>query len=215
MAEAKIIKKQQRIQQSNKQIFIWVAIASVIVGFASVGVYFLYNKIVFHTKVIQKQDETISHLDKSIKNIEDLRTEIYSLQSNQNLDALKKENEKAIQVIIDALPADPNTLALGASIEDVLLSGVSAVRLENINISEIDSEKIQQTGVLPFKMSLVANDANALREAITRIERSIRVIDFDRVTLERTNDNFSVNIDAHAYFEPAVEIKLGKETIRP
>jgi hypothetical protein len=64
-------------------------------------------------------------------------------------------------------------------------------------------------------MEVSASNPNALRELLQRFERSIRVIEIDRMTIERTDSKVAMKISAHAYYSPAKTIELKKKDIKP
>ena len=194
------IHTRQQIEQSSRVMFLWVAGASVIVGFALVISWFLVQQIIFKERVLGEKNNTAAVL------------------KNNN-------DEKALQVVLDALPAEDNALALGASLQSKLVNGVAGVSLDSLNIDQTDdSESSNSTGAaasngnlqsIHFTMEVSASNPNALRELLQRFERSIRVIEIDRMTIERTDSKVAMKISAHAYYSPAKTIELKKKDIKP
>lgn len=139
------IQKYNAIAKANRTMFIVVAIASVVISAAVVLSILLAQKIAFRSKIIAKQSETLTAIDNSVKNIEKLKKEVQSLQSNDALkDSRANEEDNALRVILDALPADANTEAIGASLRNNILD-VPGIVVESISVDPIAPESTDST----------------------------------------------------------------------
>ena len=132
------IRKRTQIAKANRTMFVWVAAVSVVFGFALVGSIFLAQKIFFNEKVLTEKDKTISVLNKDNSNVSELESQVRVLDTNQALATAKaKPTDQTIQVILDALPSEANSLALGASLQNVLLNGVSGLSLQSLQVDPV------------------------------------------------------------------------------
>ena len=223
------LRKRQQIAQSNKMMFVWVAGVSVVVGIAGVLSVFLLQQMAFNQKVLNEKSNTISTLRDNNEAIVELKKNIRVLETNAALNASKARSEdKALQVILDALPADANSLALGASLQNKFFDGIDNLTLESLTvdpvagIENVDGEEaVVEEGVeaeanaITFRMSVSSTDANSLKELLQRFEKSIRVIKVRSITLERSEDKLTMNIDASAFYEPAKKIELTDKVVKP
>ena len=66
-----------------------------------------------------------------------------------------------------------------------------------------------------FRMTVTSPNNDALKALLERFEKSIRVIDIDELKLERSQSNFSMTIDGHAYYQPAKTIELREKVVKP
>lgn len=218
VAKQTTVGKRQGIADSNKVMFIWVAGASVIVGFALVFSWFLYQQIAFKTTVVNAKNETVSILKDNNKAAEVLRDDIGLLKTNAALGSMKESpGDNPVQFILDALPADANELALGASLQKKLIGPVEGVTLESLVVeptglgaldagSSVDPE-------IRFKFEVRSNDPNRLKALLSRFEKSIRVFDIDSLSIERSDSNYTMGVNAHAYYEPPRVIELKEEEL--
>lgn len=213
--DQKALRKRQKIQQSNKMIFIWVAVSSVVVSFSLVGAYFVATQILFTSKLNDEKGKTLSALTESQTNVVTLKEELYKLRANTNLKLVAQKSQEPIEVIFDALPADANTLALGASLEDVIVAGVSDVRLQSVSVESVSEGEATETGQMVFNMKMSSRSANSLSDVLERMERSIRVFDIKSFVLAKAGEEFELTIEAVAYYEPAVEVKLDSKVVKP
>jgi hypothetical protein len=213
MAAQQSMKKRQIIANSNRTMFIWVAIMSAVVGISVVVGYFLIQQIVYKAKVTAKLDTTLSTLRENNKNAQVLVENVRVLETNDALNSAKAQpSEKALQVILDALPADANSLALGASLQQNLLVGIDGITVDSLSVSSTDDGTAVE-GQIPFTMTVRANDANALRDLLRKLERSIRIIDIDSFSLEKGEKDYSMSIQAHAYYQVAKQIQLTQKVV--
>lgn len=232
MAQKLATGKRQKIESSNKMMFIWVAGMSVVVGFCAVIAWFLIQQIVFQSKVIGERNETVRTLEANNAAVDELRKNIRVLETDKNLLATPKAepDEKALQIILDALPADANSLALGASLQKKIIGETDGVTVESLEVlptsseavagldgeqSFVSEDELQSANSIPFRLVASAGNLDSLRNLLNRFERSIRTIDITKLELERSDDKFTLTLDAQAYYEPAVEVKMHKEVIKP
>lgn len=212
------IRKRQQIHSSGRMMFIWVAVASAVVGIALIISWFLFQQIMFKSKVLAEKHNTVSVLKESNQNVSKLQDEIRLLSTNNDLNSVKaKEDDKALQVILDALPAEENILALGASIQNSLIGGLPDVKLDSISYETSASVTSSTEGVetIGFNMVLTANDMRSLWAALDRIEKSIRVIDIDNMVIEKNDNGSTLTVAAHAYYLPEKRVELVEKVVKP
>ncbi len=202
------VRKKQKIQDSNRAMFLWVAGASVVVGFAAVACWFLWQQTDFKLKVIAEKESTANILRANNKAIGTLRDDIRVLQTNSALAAAQTaDDENAVQVVLDALPADANSLALGASLQKKLLAGIAGLEVDSLTVDPVDGT-IDTSNQISFTLTVSSGDANDLQELLSRFEHSIRVIDIDNMKVDRSSEGYTLSLTAHAYYEPAKNIEL-------
>lgn len=226
------VRKRQKIQDSAKQMFIWVAGMSAVIGAALVVSWFLWNQIAFKTKVIGAKHDTIAILKANNEAAPRLRENIRVLETNTSLaDAKADDDQRALQVVLDALPADGNSLALGASLQYRLARGISGLEIESLSVAPSSSEvaMVDDLGAPPvevedgtvtqelieLRMQVTSRDANGLNELLRRLERSIRVVDVERLTMDRSEREYSMTIIAHGYYQPGRTLELGSKVVNP
>lgn len=223
------LRKRQQIASANRMMFLWVAGASVVIGFAIVGGYFLIQKLTFNQKVLNEKNHTISVLKKNNTAVEELRNNIRLLNTNQSLNDAKAPGEdKALQVVLDALPADANSLALGSSLQNKLISGINGLALDSLKVDPVAgvegasnstvqdaSSSSKSSNQITFNLVVSSADSNALKQVLQRFEASIRAINIDNLTLDSSGGRLTLTVAAHAYYEPAVNVQLKNKVIKP
>ena len=224
MAENDVaLRKRAQISKANRVMLIWVMAVSVVIGFSAVASVFLFNKLVYNQKVIDAKNKTVSTLDKNLKSIDSLKDQIRTLNSNAALQSVKAgQDDDAVQVILDALPSSANSLALGASLQNRLLSGIDGLTIEQLQVDAINADNsgaasstadtTSQQNSIPFRLTVIGN-VDALKQVLTRLERSIRTIDVTGLTIESRGDTQALIISAQAFYQPETMIQLKDKEI--
>lgn len=223
------IRKRTQIAKANRTMFIWVAGVSVIVGVGLVISIFLLQKMIFNEKILAEKNKTIATLTKNNDNISELESQIRVLDSNAALISSKaKSDDQAIQVILDALPSDANSLALGASLQNELLANISGLTIESLQVDPVigveslspdtvvnaSSSSGSEQPQISFRFTVNGSEG-ALKEVLTRLERSIRAIDIISLRIESQGTSRLLSVRARAFYEPARTVELVDKVIKP
>jgi len=232
-AEETAIRKRQQIANANRMMFMWVAGVSVIVGVALVVSIFLLQKAWFNEKVLAEKMNTASVLTNNNKVVNDLKDQVRVLNTNDALKSVMTPDEtQPIQVVLDALPSDANSAALGSSLQEKFLNG-SGITIESLNVDPVAGVESQTnsnvqdassststvTGdnqiTFRFSVSAASNNASALKDILQKLERSIRAIDITALTIETQGAKIVMTAEGHAYYEPAKTVDLKDKTVKP
>jgi hypothetical protein len=221
------VRKRAQIAKANRTMFLWIAVCSAVVGAAVVVAYFLVQTLLYNEKLIAEKNNTVSVLEKNLEVIPELQTQVRVLDTNADLAAAKSsEDDRAIRVILDALPSDANSLALGASLQGRLLTGVDGLTLESLQVDPVVGVESLSNGSvvnagsggssdyqITFRFS-VSGSPEALKEVLDRLERSIRLIDVRSMRIETQSNNQVMTINARAFYEPAKTLELTNKAVQ-
>ena len=116
------------------------------------------------------------------------------------------------------MPDNANADALGASLKNKFIDTTTGVTIQNLTVAQSgsDSEGSESTSenAIPFTME-VSGPAEKLKELLTKLEASIRVIDLKTVEIQRNEDRLSLVVRGVAYYEPAQTIQLENKVVKP
>lgn len=215
--------KQRAIDKSKQTMFIWIAAMSAVIGICVVVAIFLVQLISYKANVLNQTKATADTLHQNNKVAQELVNNVVALNANTALGQAKAyDSQEPLAVVLDALPADYNSLAFGSSLQQKLLSNIDGLSVESIIVdngstdSDGGSDATTTTtsdSSVPVTIQATATNINAVQETLRRLERSIRVIDVDSFTLETTDPGYSINIEAHAYYQPEKSVQLTNKTI--
>lgn len=227
------IRKRQLIAKANRTVFITVAIASAIVGIATVLGTFLVREMMFNAKVIGEQDKSIATLKSNITNVKDLESKMETLQTNSALLSSRASTEdNALRVILDALPASENTAALGASLSNKLLN-VPGVEIDSISVNTASADSTTSTDTttdsatssssqsntaspqpIEFSFSVTSSSPSNILTVIQNLEKSIRTVNIKTFRIEQNKENMTLTVTADAYYLTQADINLRTQTIK-
>ncbi len=215
MASQMISPKHKAIADSSRAMFGWVAGMSAVVGMCAVVAIFLGQQILFKMEVVSKMTTTLNTLQSNNKVSGELLSNVVALETDAGLNAVKANPEdKALQAVLDSLPADRNPTALGSSLQQKLLNDINGLKIESLSVDSVDigtSDGSENT--IPIQLQVSSDSANAIKDMLLKLERSVRIIDIDSFTLERSDTSYQATITAHAYYQPAKEVKLGEVVV--
>jgi hypothetical protein len=209
--------------------FIWIALASALIGIAAVVSIFLGQKLTYNERVLAAKQETVSTLDSNLAVVDDLKAEIQALDANSALLGVKaNDSDQALQVVLDALPSEANSLALGSSLQNKLLAGVDGnFSLKTLEVKPVDGVETMTSGTtidaaaagepvdnkIRFSFS-VEGDQTALRQILQNLEKSIRTIVVTRLSLNTESGLLTMNVEGHAFYQPGKTIELKEVPIK-
>lgn len=219
------LRKRTQIAKANRMMFAWVAGVSVVVGFAIIGAVFLVQMLMFNERVLQEKSNTVSTLKANNANVEELESQVRVLDLNTALISAKANpDDQTLQVILDALPGEPNSLALGASLQKRLLSGISGLSVNSLQVDSVSVDEFGGTVVdagteeqmpneIGFQFS-VSGNTNALRKVLSNLERSIRTIDVTNLRIESQGGEQILSVEGRAFYEPAKTVELREKVVQ-
>jgi len=228
------LRKRQKIAKANRMMFLWVAGVSAIVGIAAVASVFLIQKALFNEKVLSEKSKTASTLERNNEVVEELQNQIRVLNTNDDLKAIMVAGEtQPVQVVLDALPSGANSSAFGASLQQRFLQA-DGIKLESLNVSPVRDAEVTAYGKgskskdrtskndesayqvqFSFTVTTEANNPNALKDLLIRLERSIRPIALKNVVIEAQGDRLSLRAEGHTYYQPELTAELKDKVIKP
>lgn len=221
------LRKRTQITKANRIMLLWIAISSVIVGSTLVVAFVLGQKLFYNEKVLVEKQKTVTTLERNNAAIPELQNQVRILDTSEALAAAKaRDEDQSLQVILDALPSDANSPALGASLQDKLLSGINGLVIESLQVDLVkgiesfsagDTEDASLSGLenqITFRFS-VSGSEKALKEVLTNLERSIRAIDVTSLRIESQGEKQLMTVQARAFYEPARTLELYDKVVRP
>lgn len=227
------LRKRQQIAKANRMMFMWVAAVSAVVGIALVGCVFLYQKATFNEKVLSAKSKTASILRENNSVVSELEDKIRQMNTSQALrDAMAPNQTQPIRVVLDALPADANSPALGASLQERFLNDpalkIESLIVDNIlGVDSIDDTSVEDAAAattgepeiheITFRFSVSADISNttALKDLLKKLERSIRAIDVTSLKVETQGARLLLAVEGRAFYEPSKTVELKEETVKP
>lgn len=211
-----IIRKQTLIDQTRRTVFMWVVGASCFIGAAVVVIIMLVQVMIFNEKVLAEKGRTVKQLRDNITAAKELKGSINVLNTNEELKIVRtSEDVPPLQSVLDALPADANDLALGASLQQKLLKDVKGVKIESVTFSNdsvtggSDKDALNQA----FSLSISGTPDN-LRVALERLERSIRAVDVQTMSGSSYENKVTLQISGSMSYLPPAKVEMTQKKVK-
>jgi hypothetical protein len=224
MADKKVgLRKRQQIENTSKTMFTWVAIAAVALSVSVVVSLSLMQRLEFNQRVLSKKGETASNLKSNNAVVEELRNNVRERNTDQALlDTPRPQGTEPLSVVLDALPSQPNSSALGASLEQKLLK-VSGVSIENLVVNSISGTESSSESTadlttssefaIGFKFEVTSSDPNKVKKVLQNLEKSIRVMNVTSAMIEQNNGKMTLSVEGESFYAPEVTSDLKTEKV--
>ena len=221
------IKKRQQISDTRKQVFIWVAAASAVVMVCLVIGFNLYQRIAYQTKVNSELAKTTKTLDNDVQAIDSVIENVNALKSNKklNLTNLKSDDSTVFQVVIDALPTEDDSVALSASLQDRILAQagvtIDQISVESTSTTTTDDDEDSSSSSsidfptaqpITFRFTIIGS-YDAITDALKDIERSIRPIIINQLSIEGSDDRLEATVQATTYYSSSVKFTTSTKEV--
>lgn len=222
------IRKRTQIAQANRTMFIWIAVASALVGVALVVSIFMAQKLFYNEKVLAAKQTTVSNLDHNNSVVSSLEDQIRVLDTNTALSSVKaNDTDQTIQVILDALPSEANSFAFGASLQNKLLTGIDGLSIESLQVDPVVGvETLTDDSDTTAPSDTTTTDSNAItfqfvvkgsqdnfKQVLQNLERSIRPIVVTSVRIEIQSTGPEMTVQGETFYEPAKTIGLQDKAV--
>lgn len=216
-----IVRKQTLIAKTNRTVFAWVVGASSLIGASVVLMIILVQVLIFNEKVLHEKGKTTQQLRKNITAAKELRGSVSVLNANKELRTVRTSDDTPpLQSVLDALPADANDLALGASLQKRLLSDIPGVRVESVALSAVngiseDTVAGSNSNTLSQMFSVsISGTPEALRTALERLERSIRAVDIQTISASSHESRVTLQITGAMSYLPPTTVEMSTKKIK-
>lgn len=225
MSKLEISTKHLAISKANAQIVGIVGAASFVTIFCLVAAHAVFSQNQYTSRVTKKATIAHDQLTKNIQSYNNLQN-AYDAFTNapQNIiggspSGVGPSDGNNTNIILDALPSSYDFPALTSSIEKILTAG-------NFSISSIggtDDQVAQQTNSItaspqpvpmPFSFSVSNANYQSVQSLIGTLQKSIRPIQIDSITLSGGSNNMNLTVNAHTYYQPGKSLGITKVEVK-
>lgn len=220
-------KKRLQIQDTERNIFVWLSVSAVVICACIVAIQFLVREAIFNQGIIGEKIATEKQLTTNIANAATLRKNIDDLIADESLGSVSRQELAAegsdrrasnLSAILDALPTsgDPTTFATSLQLAVLPKSGVSVKELSTGAEGDVaaggsvagDSLSPQLLG---FTVGFSGSYENTTK-ALSDMSRVIRPLSLTGLTIKAASDNeLTVDVKGNTYYMPAKSIQVTKE----
>lgn len=224
MAQA-VSKKKLAIDKANAQMVTIMAVASFLTVFSLMASHALISQERYQSRVISAKSKALDQLKANVNTVDQLVKSYQSFISTSNnviggsADGQGDNDGDNALIVLHALPSEYDFPALTSSLEKIL----SDRNFKIASISGTDDELTQQQNqsssnpepvTMPFNFSVSDANYGSVQSLIDLLQRSIRPIQIDTMTLSGGQNSMQLSVSAHTYYQPEKDLKINKETIK-
>jgi hypothetical protein len=222
MAQVSI--KQNLINKANTTIVVVTAAACFIVIFCAVGSVQLINQLSYQNRIIKDKKTALQTLKDDIDATSKL-TDSYQAFTNTSQNVLGgdpngtgPQDGNNAKIVLDALPGKYDFPALATSIESILVGQAQTIQSitgsdDIINQAGSQTSSNPEPQEMPFELSVQGN-YEGMKNVVLALERSIRPIQVETLTLTGSQDDISMSITAKTYYQPQKSLKITTKVVK-
>lgn len=184
--------KRAKIDSAQRNMFIAVALASVVLGVTMVGTVYLIRTIIFNAQVTAAKDEVIAEYKKAQKSLTELTSKVSALAKNERLEVVARARSQACENSTLALEAETST---SYAVEDIELARTcSALRVIPDALPALYNEDSSRASMVEL-LKRSNNGEGVASEQVTGEKTKIKIKDLTNLggvsTTIRLNDEAS------------------------
>jgi hypothetical protein len=217
------ISKATALSKTNARIVGFVGAASFIVIFCLVASNSLLSQNRFQARVANGKEAAKKQLDANIAAYNALQSS-YNKFNNSNPNVIGGNQNGTgdndgnnAKIVLDSLPSVYDFPALTSSIEKILkdrnINLASLTGVDDLNAQSKNSSETPTPTQMPFGFTVSTNYDSA-QNLFATLEKSIRPISIDKVSVSGSSSNMTLNFNAHTYYQPAKELKIDKRPVK-
>ncbi len=225
MADNQISTKRLAISKSNAQMVAVVAAASFVTVFCLIASNAVFSQNRYQARVISAKEKAHKQLQQNINNYSDLATSYKAFDNaptnviGGNKDGTGDNDGSNSKIILDALPSTYDFPALASSIEKILADN----NLKVTSITGTDDQLNQQNNTasatpqpvtIPFTFTISNASYASVNQLMAKLQQSIRPIQIDTLDASGSQNDMTVTVSAHTYYQPSKNVSITKQVIK-
>lgn len=201
---------------------ITVGIAAFVIVFSLVASYALWKTMSHQSKVIDQKETARNQLEANLETVDELQvaykafTETGDNVIGGNPSGQGDKDGDNAKIILDALPSKYDFPGLTTSLEKVIKANGSSIN----SIGGTDDEIAQSAGAegggpveVPFELSATGT-YQSTQDLLTLLQRSIRPIQTQSLTLSGNNNELVLALTATTYYQPDRTLEIQTKVVK-
>lgn len=225
MASNQLSSKRLAISKTNAQMVGVVAVAAFITVFCLVASNAVFSQNRYQARVISAKEKAHKQLVQNIDNYNNLATAYKAFDGAStniiggNKDGTGDNDGSNSKIILDALPSTYDFPALTSSLEKILTDN----NLKVTSITGTDDQLAQQKNTssanpqpvsIPFTFTISNASYASVTQLMNKLQQSIRPIQIDMLDVSGSQNNMTVTVTGHTYYQPAKNVSITKKVIK-
>ncbi|HUA13217.1 MAG TPA: hypothetical protein VL989_01825 [Candidatus Sulfotelmatobacter sp.] len=225
MPKIELSSKRLAITKANSQLIVILSIASFITIFCLVASNSVYSLIKHQSDVISKSQQAKNQLQTDIVAYQQLVKSYNKFQSGStniiggSTSGGGYNAGTNAQIVLDALPPKYDFPELITDINNLITTGGFQVQSltgtdDQLSESTNSSSENPQPVAMPFTFSVNNTNYTGAQQLFTLLDRSIRPIQIDTMTIAGSDGTMSITVNAHSYYQPGKTLSITQQSVK-
>lgn len=220
----KISTKRVAIDQANAQMVIAVAIASFITVFCLIASQAVWTNNRYLSKVADKKEAARNQLQDNLDAYKTLQASYRKFDTAQtniiggNKSGTADKDGSNSKIILNALPSVYDFPAVTSSLEKILkdnkIEGSITGTDDQLNQQTVQSKPDPQPVPVEFTITLEKANYDKVKKLISVLEHSTRPMQIDALSMTGGQDNITLTVTAHTYWQPGKSVNIKEEVVQ-
>ena len=219
------INKRLAISKANAQIVAVIGIASFVVVFCLVASKALISQNSYQVKVASEKTKANKQLDANLESFNALKTSYAKFNNanpnviNGNTNGTGDNDGSNAKIILDSLPSAYDYPALTSSLEKILndrgikINSITGVDDQAAQSGATAAAASPKPVIMPFTFSVNTN-YGAAQELLSTLQKSIRPLVIDKISVSGGSSNMQLTVTGHTYFQPTKTLNITKKAVK-
>jgi hypothetical protein len=219
------INKRLAISKANAQIVAVIGIASFVVVFCLVASKALISQNSYQVKVASEKTKANKQLDANLESFNALKTSYAKFNNanpnviNGNTNGTGDNDGSNAKIILDSLPSAYDYPALTSSLEKILndrgikINSITGVDDQAAQSGATAAAASPKPVIMPFTFSVNTN-YGAAQELLSTLQKSIRPLVIDKISVSGGSSNMQLTVTGHTYFQPTKTLNITKKVVK-
>ena len=225
MANKNITSKKVAISKSNAQVVTVVAVACFISVFCLFASKAVWDSNTYKAKVISVKQKAHNQLSQNVKSYDSLKASYEDFDNKPtnsiggNRDGTGDNDGTNSKIILDALPSSYDFPALASSIEKIMADRslkVGSITGVDDQVAQASNSSSSAPQAVPIPFSFTINNASydSVQKLMDALGHSIRPIVVDTLNVSGGNNNMTITVTAHTFYQPAKNLDIKKQVVK-
>jgi len=216
--------KRVAIDKASAQMVTVTAVASFVIVFSLVAAHAVWGQHGYLSRVTKQKEAAYKTLHANVKAVSDLTSSYKAFVTTPtnviggNSNGTGDNDGDNAKIVLDALPPQYDFPALTSSLEKILKD-----HKYTGSISGTDDEIAQQANQastnptpvpIPFTLTVDNATYSSMQDLISLLQRSIRPVQIDTLTLTGGANSMRGSIVAHTYYQPGKDLKITTKVVK-
>jgi len=225
MAKSEVSSKRVAIDKASAQMVAIIAASAFVTVFCLMASKQVLSQNQYNSRVMSAKQKAYNQLQDNINAFDDLQKSYKAFNSTSTnvigglADGTGDNDGSNSKIILNALPSTYDFPALTSSLEKMMTDR----GLKVSSITGTDDQVNQQGNTessspepveIPFTFTITGANYKAVNELFKALQSSIRPFQVDKVDISGGENNMTVTVEAHTYFQPARSIQPTTKVVK-